>query len=296
MAVCYLCLDGGLLEPLQRDCACRGTDAGFVHLSCLTNYAETKSKGWDGRDIYEFREPWDTCPSCHQEYQNELAVDIATEFVSFVRRNYPDDTQKQVESLDVKLCAFNSMLIRLTAEQKREVGVTANVLLSLIDRMRVAAPLPERYSIFEAEAYHTHGRIAFDEGTEDCARRAVVHFENALEVLEAIGDDDGIATAKCNIAVAKSKYEDGSNNEELMKTHHELYELRIAEHGRENDYTIDAGIDYAVYLRKASLGEDARELLTKLLVTSKQVLGPHHNTTKKVESELTKIVEVASQD
>jgi hypothetical protein len=46
-AVCYLCLDGGLDEAgqtLRRDCACRGTDAGFVHLSCLTGYAESKSK------------------------------------------------------------------------------------------------------------------------------------------------------------------------------------------------------------------------------------------------------------
>jgi hypothetical protein len=41
--MCYLCLDGGFLEPLRRDCACRGTDAGFVHLSCLTKYAATKS-------------------------------------------------------------------------------------------------------------------------------------------------------------------------------------------------------------------------------------------------------------
>ena len=31
-AVCYLCLDGGVDEvdqPLRRDCACRGTDAGL---------------------------------------------------------------------------------------------------------------------------------------------------------------------------------------------------------------------------------------------------------------------------
>ena len=55
-SVCYLCLDGDLDDdgrPLRRDCACRGTDAGFVHLSCLANYAETKSKGWDGRDMIE---------------------------------------------------------------------------------------------------------------------------------------------------------------------------------------------------------------------------------------------------
>ena len=44
-AVCYLCLYGGHDEagqPLRRDCACRGSDAGFVHLSCLTDYASNK--------------------------------------------------------------------------------------------------------------------------------------------------------------------------------------------------------------------------------------------------------------
>ena len=102
-AVCYLCLDGGADEadqPLRRDCACRGTDAGFVHLSCLTNYAETKSK--QSLDMNQYRQFWEQCPSCHQDYQNQLSIDIATNFVSFVRRQYPDDTQRQVESLFFK--------------------------------------------------------------------------------------------------------------------------------------------------------------------------------------------------
>jgi E3 ubiquitin-protein ligase DOA10 len=46
-SVCYLCLGGDLDddgEPLRRDCACRGSDAGFVHLSCLTKYASAKSR------------------------------------------------------------------------------------------------------------------------------------------------------------------------------------------------------------------------------------------------------------
>jgi hypothetical protein len=55
------------------------------------------------------------------------------------------------------------MLKRLTAEQKSEVGDTANVILSLIDRMRVVAPLTRRHSWFESYAYHTHGHIALDE-------------------------------------------------------------------------------------------------------------------------------------
>ena len=94
--LCYLCLDTGVDEPLRRDCACRGTDAGFVHLSCLAGYAETKCM--QARDTKELVDPWEKCPSCHQYYQNELAIDIANRFVSFVRRQYPRDTRRQVES------------------------------------------------------------------------------------------------------------------------------------------------------------------------------------------------------
>ena len=122
-AVCYLCLDGGADEQLRRDCACRGTDAGFVHLSCLTGYAANKSKQTNSMNLgmIEFSKPWRVCPGCHQEYQNELAVDIAAEFVSFIRRQYPDDTQMQVEALNMKLCALYSMFGRLQPRQKREL-------------------------------------------------------------------------------------------------------------------------------------------------------------------------------
>jgi hypothetical protein len=232
--------------------------------------------------MFEFRKPWRVCPSCHQCYQNELGIDIASEFVSFVRRQYPSDTQKQVEAIFSKLRALNSMYERLQPVQKRELGVTANVLLSLIDRMKGDAPLTYRYYQMKADAYHTHGRIALDEGTEESARRAVIHFENALEVNETIGNADGIATAKGNIAIAQSKNEGGSNNEEVLKASQEVYELRIAEHGEEHHYTIDTGKDYALRLQKANRQEEARELLMKLLATSKQVFGSDHNITKSV--------------
>jgi hypothetical protein len=173
----------------------------------------------------EFVTPWRVCPSCHQAYQNEFAVDIASEFASFVRRQYPSDTQRQVESLGMKLAALSSMLDRLQLVQKREAGVTANVLLSLINRMKGDSPLSKRYSQFEGFAYYTHGQIAIDEGSEESARRAVFHFENCVKVSGAIGYAEGVAIAKSNIAAAKSKYEDGSNNEELVKASRELYKL-----------------------------------------------------------------------
>jgi hypothetical protein len=285
-AVCYLCLDGGLDDagqPLQRDCACRGTDAGYVHLACLTNYAIAKSE--QARDTGKLRNPWEKCPNCHQQYQNFLAIDLATEFVSYVRRKYPDNTQMQVEALHVKMRAFDSMIGRLQPIQKREAGITATVLLSLIDRKKNESPLTMRYSQMEAEAHNTHGRIALQEGTEESARRAVIYFEKALEVCKAIGVIDGIATAKRNIAFAKSKYE-GGNNEEVLKATHDVYKLRVAEYGEGSEVAIDAGKKYAIALWKANRGGEAMKLFTKLLATSKQVLGSHHSMTKEVESEL----------
>jgi hypothetical protein len=132
----------------------------------------------------EFTVPWLVCPHCHQEYQNELAVDIATNFVSFVRRKYPNDTQRQMEALDMKLCALDCTLGRLQPVQKREAGVTANVLLSLIDRMKNESPLPRRYSQMEASAYNVLGGIDLVEGTEESARRAVDYHEKDWWVIE----------------------------------------------------------------------------------------------------------------
>jgi hypothetical protein len=230
-----------------------------------------------------FIQPWAACPGCNQYYQNELAIDIANKFVSFVRRQYLDDTPKQVEALYVKLGALNSMFGKLQPVRKIEAGVTADVLLSLIDRMKNDAPLQIRYSEFAAIAYNTHGRIALDEGTEESARRAVIRLENQLEVNESIGDVEGIAMAQANIAVAKSKYEGDSNIEELVKTSRDVYELAVSEYGEGYVQTIRAGKIYALRLRKANRLEEARELLTKLLATSKQTFGSHHNTTKEVE-------------
>jgi hypothetical protein len=145
----------------------------------------------------EFSNPWVLCPSCHQEYQNELAIDIATKFGAFFRGQYPDDTQRQVEALYLKLCAFSTMLVRLQLVQKREAGVTATVLLSLIDQMKNdASLLSMRHSKMEAYVYNVQGQIALDEGTEESARRAVIRFENQLRVNEAISDAGGIAASK----------------------------------------------------------------------------------------------------
>jgi hypothetical protein len=236
----------------------------------------------------QFRDLWANCPSCHQEYQNELSIDIASKFVSFVRRQYPDDTHKQVESLNLKLLALLNMFDRLKPVQKREAGVTANVVLSMIDRMKgEVSPLTMRYLCFKVGVYHLLGRIALSEKTKESARRAEAHFDNQLKASIELGYADDIALARRNIACAKFNYE-GGNNEEMLKANQEMYESRVAEHGEKNDYTIRAGIILAMSLQDQNRGGEARELLAKLLTTSKQTFGAHHNTTKEIELELIK--------
>jgi hypothetical protein len=226
-----------------------------------------------------------------KDYQNELAIDIANKFVSFVREKYPKNTQSQVESLQVKLRALNSMLYRLRPVQKAEAGITANVLLSLIDRMKghvlpLPLPLQIRYSQFEANTHAIHGQIALYEGTEESARRAVVHFQRSLVKYESISFVEGVASAKSNIASAKSAYKGQRNNEELLRALHEVYEFSISEYGEKNEHTIHAGAAYAVQLQNCNRGDEGIELLMKLLATSKRVLGPDHITTKEIEAKL----------
>jgi hypothetical protein len=62
--------------------------------------------------------------------------------------------------------------------------------------------------------------------------------------------------------------------------------LRVAKFGERHEFTIDAGKIYAIDLHKANRREEARELLMKLLATSKQVFGSDHKITKEVESAL----------
>jgi hypothetical protein len=56
------------------------------------------------------------------------------------------------------------------------------------------------------------------------------------------------------VALAKSKDEGVNDTEELLKASQELYELGVSDYGEENEYTITAGIGYAIDLQKLIVG------------------------------------------
>lgn len=223
---CYICL--GVDEenddpPLRRDCSCRGSDAGFVHLECLVENAKNQNTRWDGRDLVEFTRPWEVCPICCKFYQSTLAVDISSEFLTFVQEAYPGDTRKQIEALDMRLGVLVTMRGgSLQPSDRIETSEVANQILALIAQLKSVTPkLSASYLMREAHAYKSLGQIALQERTKESAMRAVVHFEMQLGLEQTIGDVEGAADARFSIALARSKYEgsNAKNNEALLKAH-----------------------------------------------------------------------------
>ena len=296
-ASCWICLGEGPDEsgkPLRRDCSCRG-DSGFCHLSCILKYAKQKSDQWDGKDIDDFTEPWDTCYNCHQPYQNKLAENLASEFVTFVEQTYPGDGLKQLEALAIKLDAFPTQ----PPKKKKVLKQIANKMLSIIGQMKsnnslpsrrtgsITFVLPKRIINMEAHAYNCLGIIAFQEGTEKGTKTAVEYYEKARCISKATDWVEGITVAENNLSFAKFRYEEGSktNDKEKVAKRRKMYALYVKKLGQENTSTIEAGVKLAKSLKNVFRSIEAERLLVKLAATSKQVHGSSHCVTGKVESE-----------
>jgi len=244
------------------------------------------------QDHYLFREPWEVCPNCHQDYQNDLAVDVSAKFVSFVQRKHPNDQPKLVDALNLKLWLLVSMInsseqtLRIT-----EANAIALQVLALIHQMKAETPnLPTRCMQCEALTHNDLGLIALNEESEESAREAVLHFEKYLTLSKSIDFNVGIANAEYNIAYAKSKYDETSDifkqEEEQLKKAQDLYELRVAKHGEGDTLALHEGINLAMSLWRTNRASEAERMLSRLATVSKQIHGSQHKLTKKIEAEL----------
>ena len=66
--VCWVCAEGSSRtrsRQLMRGCACRGTDAGFAHLSCLVEAATHDENRWR------------SCPTCKQHFTGDVRLGLA---------------------------------------------------------------------------------------------------------------------------------------------------------------------------------------------------------------------------
>ena len=75
-APCWICLEEGpdeAGEPLVRNCSCRGETSAGYHISCLINYAKSKTQRLIERsielnDFNSMKSTWLLCPNCSGPY------------------------------------------------------------------------------------------------------------------------------------------------------------------------------------------------------------------------------------
>jgi hypothetical protein len=217
---CYICLDEGPDEagkPLVRDCSCRGDTAGFAHLSCIIEYAEQKSKQAADSDLAAFSTPWDECNNCNQPFQNQVALELSSAFVSFAEEayGYPGngmcDIFKVLKGLRSKIV---SLLIVVHSNSPREDKGILKVecemlikkLLSMVDQTKKDLKMSswlhmpptsfeyQYYKVlcgdFEADGYRYLGVMTSLDQTKASDKRSITYYQKAKAICNLFGIED----------------------------------------------------------------------------------------------------------
>lgn len=287
--ICYTCHEpgpdaGG--EPLRRDCACRGEDAGFVHLSCLAVYAAYMSR--NAETLSGFTTACERCSICKQRFRGRFANNMAIELGTVMEQEYQDDTpsnsRRQVVALGVWLSALEWLPRRLTLAQQDDIMVLANHILSSISRMRERGfRVGTCVSKVEAQAFGMMGRVTLCGESRGYAMTACRLFESQLRASGTILDARGVAQAQDNILEAMTHGDyDSCTNSGWVRIRRRIYNLRVIRLGVGDESTIRAGIDYAHRLQLDDQWGEAQELLEELKVTSRERLGRVHPATVEI--------------
>jgi hypothetical protein len=109
----------------------------------LTKYAEQKCKAVCEEDMIAFAEPWHKCNNCKQPFQNQLAIDLASAFISFTEAVYGQpgnskwDKLKVITSLRLKITSLTDVshdaMINMDTT---EAIMIINKLLSMVDHTK----------------------------------------------------------------------------------------------------------------------------------------------------------------
>ena len=168
---CWICLENGKDDsgqPVVQGCSCRG-DAGHADISCLTQYAETKSmQHFEKDDPERITDPWNECPNCEQEYnRNGVGTRMADGFVSFSRRKF-------AKALDFVALTFKLRKMKLECCDDKEDNKAlarddkqlAKDILSKVRKRRGKGESSSEYlSCFEKECYYRWIAQQLDSGT-----------------------------------------------------------------------------------------------------------------------------------
>ena len=260
-------------------------------MSCLATYA--KQKCMDGSDGDAFCEPWNLCSHCKQPYQNQLAVDLASAFVSFTEATYGQAGNSMWDKLKIIIALhFKTEVLRRSTHQEME-RVEMTKLINMIDQTKKDLNMSrwvhkphssEEYQYYkalcgdyEANAYSRLGILLLGDTSEESKKIAITHLKKASTIQRLLGMTD-MTTAYDTIckytaisaeAAASSIFQDSRN----------IYERNLNRCGMESELTIQTGFSYVKVLLIAWHCIEAERLATKIATIVHQVHGPHHTTT-----------------
>jgi len=310
-ATCWICFendDSG--PPLVRDCACRG-DAGFVHLSCIINYAETKSKQINHRIDKGAVKLWYECPTCLQGYDNQLGVDISSAFVSFTIETFPChpdinsdefpcDPYRYLEALTGKVKSLNTD--SRNQSYRQEISTIGEEILSIIEKIRnipehvIALSMvsafgfyaPKRIDRIEYITHkdlggvaHNNARNGPEEETEENIELALKHLNKYRELAEKTGDYDA-EDAELNLDM-HDRFWYQAGYQEATTTRVSIDYLR-------NQYKQNPSPSTGSQLAKRLLDTchtiEGLRLMDVLIKDTRRTYGPDHSLTKSFENEM----------
>lgn len=297
-ALCWICLEGGpdkKGEPLVRDCACRGSDAGFAHTSCIIKYAIKKSE--QARDKYKFSAAWEKCPTCLQCYQNDLACHLSDAFVLHSKKTYGypgsqvADKMKVLEALRIQIETRKNVIDQRGKDAEKEVETLLHELLAMVNQTKKEHNMDGSWlqmprttvkyrqyidicAVYEAYGYYYLGFLC----SSNSINTEISNYEKARDICASIGSmvQAQLMTGHIERARASSRLDKVG----VMKSAKIAYEGNLYSFGQKSEHTIKAGIAYVSNLRSAYCSIEAERLVTKLIATSRQVFGEDHKYTK----------------
>ena len=307
---CWICLcdepdDTGLL-PL-RDCSCRGdTGAGYAHLSCLVQYAQTKSLEVSNNpsqsgNLEKFFEAWEKCPNCEQSYQHQLVIDLADSLLKFMDENYGEYNH----SIDY-VRMFNAHLVKIDAlkigsmERLGKEGIQiAREGVKLVEDMKrkyitnaIIAPsasIQRLVSDNEARAYHNLSTLYVLDMSNGGVKRnslekAIYYAEKSRIIYKSIGDAAAVDGLERTLNMIKMSCHPDRN-----RTMRQVFNETVEREGAESGKAIDNAKHLAGALRLDNCIIEAERLLTKYLPISRRVHGEEHSQTKEIAMALDKL-------
>ena len=235
-------------------------------------------------------EAWKRCPNCEQNYQNQLALDLADSLVSFVKGKIselicPADYTLVVRALQVKMDAIKTDIRGPGLLDIAAKGIeTGNEILSLLKDMEIK--LGQSTST-QKELARTYGQLStlyLLDSSNEGKNKAIFCCKKSRDICKSTGNTKGAKAMEDMIKYITSNHFVEKGLGDQLHTMRQILNERVETEGAESGKVISIAATLAGALSVNDDGRiEAERLLTKYLPISRRVHGEEHSQTKAIE-------------